>query len=144
MPLPVAPLAIFTPRAFAFAPFPAALVPMKLLAIELPAVPAAVIDTPLPPLPEMMFRADAVPPPTPLPVDPWAMRTPSVELPKIIVAWANAPEPPPPLRTMTGGNVYPEPGLVRYTPTTTPPEMTAVPAAPAPPPPEKNTVGAEA
>src|SRR5258708_30729167 len=56
-------------------------------------------------------------------------------------ATAAAPVPGPPKETV-GAEVYPDPALVRVTPITLPPAMTATPAAPVPPPPLKETEGA--
>jgi hypothetical protein len=54
-----------------------------------------------------------------------------------------APLPPPPLKEIVTGPVYPLPGFVMVTPITTPDATVATAVAPLPPPPEMVTVGAE-
>jgi hypothetical protein len=56
---------------------------------------------------------------------------------------AEAPVPPPPVKAMTGVDMYPEPGLVMVIVCTPPPRIVQVAVAPDPPPPEIVTVGEE-
>ena len=64
-----------------------------------------------------------------------------VTLPSTAVAAAL--DPPPPVRAIVGGDVYPIPVLVMVMELTASAVRTAVPAALAPPPPLKLTVGGD-
>ena len=85
MTLPWAPSKIRTPSKLGKAVRPAALVPMKLPWIRVPATPAPLRDTPKSPLPEIRFRCATAVPPMRLPAAAPETATPLPPLPRSMV-----------------------------------------------------------